>query len=242
MRIHGMLVAIVIGALPWIGFASAQDNPPLSGGTSPLGVRQQRVERMMEDLDRKFKSLQLALQQTEPERAERLKTTLDKAKEMLVQKRMGDITKLLDDAKLDSASDSQKALLADIRTLLELLLDEKSDKDKIREEFERLSEWKRDIENIIQQERGEKRETDRLTNKEKTMADLQAKLKALEEAIAQQKGVIAATEAARAEGIQGLGKAAEGQAQARQTAEKIANQIAKEAGDEKPPFDVNPEG
>src|SRR5687768_13246323 len=99
-----------------------QETPPTSGGTTPLGVRQQRVERMMEDLDRKFKSLQLGLQQTEPERAKRLKETLGKAKEMLVQKRMGDVTKLLDQAKLDNASDGQKALLADIRALLELLL------------------------------------------------------------------------------------------------------------------------
>lgn len=123
MHVRGnFAVLLVIASL----FASAtgQETTPTSGGVSPLGVRQQRVERMMEDLDRKFKSLQLGLQQTEPERAERLKQTLDKAKEMLVQKRMGDITKLLDQAKLDNASDGQ-ALLADIRTLLELLLDGK---------------------------------------------------------------------------------------------------------------------
>lgn len=231
--------AALISALPLRG---QETPPPSTGGTTPLGVRQQRVERMMEDLDRKFQALARGLQETEPDRAKRLKETLDKAKEMLVQKRMGDITRLLDQARLDNASDSQKALLADIRTLLELLLDEKSDRDKIREEFERLSEWKREIENILQQERGEKRESDRLANKEKTLADLQAKLKALEAAIQKQKDVIAATEAARAEGIQGLGKVTEGQAEARQKAETVANQIAKEAGDAKPPYDSKPKG
>src|SRR5262245_52840237 len=94
--------------------AMGQEQPPSTGGATPLGIRQQRVERMMEDLERKFKSLKLALQQNEPERAERLQQTLNKAKELLIQKRMSDITKLLDQTQLDTATDSQKALLADI--------------------------------------------------------------------------------------------------------------------------------
>lgn len=217
----------------------AQDTPASStGGVTGLGVRQQRVERMMEDLERKFKSLQVALGQTEPERAKKLKETLEKAKEMLIQKRMSDITQLLDKSQLETATDGQKAILADIRALLELLLDEKSDKDKAREEFERLSEWKKQIEKIITQERGEKRESDRLSDKDKTLADMQARIKALEAVIKSQKEVIAATEAARSEGIQGLGKIATEQQSARQKAEAIANQIAKEAGDENGPFEA----
>jgi len=173
-------------AILWLTFSglslvAAQDAPPSTGGTSPLGIRQQRVERMMEDLERKFKSLKLALQQTEPERAERLQQTLNRAKELLIQKRMGDVTRLLDQARLDSAGDGQKALLADIRALLALLLDEKNDRDKAREEFERLSQWKKEIEKLIRAERGEKRESDRLANKEKAIGDLEAKIKAAQE-------------------------------------------------------------
>lgn len=244
-RLHGMLAVLLFAAcalsFPISRSAFAQETPPpTSGGATPLGVRQQRVERMMEDLDRKFQALQRAIGEKEPERAERLKITLDKAKELLIQKRMGDITKLLDQTQLETASDGQKAVLADIRALLEILLDERSDRDKAREEFERLSEWKKQIEDILKQERGEKRESDRLGDKDKTLGDLQAKIKAMEAAIAKQKEVISATEAARAEGIQGLGKAAEGQSEARKKAEAIANQIAKEAGDEKPPFEAKP--
>src|SRR5436190_21956461 len=141
----GLCVALAI-------LAAAQDAPPATGGTSPLGIRQQRVERMMEDLERKFKSLKLALQQNEPERADRLQQTLNRAKELLIQKRMGDVTRLLDQAQFDPAGDGQKALLADIRALLALLLDEKSDRDKAREEFERLSQWKKEIERLIRAE------------------------------------------------------------------------------------------
>jgi hypothetical protein len=235
----------VLGCFAWQALAWGQAGSPAAGtpatppaGTSSLGVRQQRVERMMEDLERKFRSLRQSLEQTEPDRAKRLEETYNKAKELLIQQRMGDITKLLDQARLDTATDGQRAILTDIRTLLELLLNEKSDKDKAREEFERLSEWKKQIENILSQEKGEKLESDKVANKDKTQADLQAKIQALEKAIAEQKGVIAATESARTEGIQGLGKIAGQQSDVRQKAEDIANQIAKEAGDEKGPFEA----
>jgi hypothetical protein len=232
--------ALVLALLAAVSGAGAQDPPRSSAGTSPLGVRQQRVERMMEDLERKFRSLKLALQQAEPERAERLQLTLNKAKELLLQKRMADVTRLLDQAQLDTAGDSQRALLADIRALLALLLDEKNDRDKAREEFERLSEWKREILRLLQAERGERRESDRLAQKEKTLADLAAKIRALEGVIREEKAIVAATQSVRTEGIQGLGKIATDQESTRHKTEAIGNQIAKEAGDERGPFEPKP--
>src|SRR5438445_10382049 len=106
MLLRSVIVCLMCG---WASLAAAQDAPPPPSGTSPLGIRQQRVERMMEDLERKFKSLKLALQQNEPERAERLQATLNRAKELLIQKRMGDVTQLLDEARLDIAGDGQRA-------------------------------------------------------------------------------------------------------------------------------------
>jgi len=240
LRLHHVLVGAFLACVSGLCIGLAQEMPPTTGGTTPLGIRQQRVERMMEDLERKFKSLKLALQQNEPERAERLQQTLNKAKELLIQKRMGDITKLLDQTQLDTATDGQKALLADIRALLALLLDEKNDKDKAREEFERLSQWKKEIENLIRAERGEKRESDRVANKEKTLGDLQAKIKALEAIIKEEKAIVEATQAARTDAVQRLAKIAGDQEQTRQKAETVANQIAKEAGDERGPFEPKP--
>jgi hypothetical protein len=219
------------------GAAAAKETPATSAGNTPLGVRQQRVERLMEDLERKFRTLQQAIGESEPERAQKLKETYEKAKEMLLQQRMGDITKMLDQARLDTAVDGQKEVLADIRTLLEILLDEKSDKDKNREEFERLSEWKKQIEELITKERGEKRESDKVAAKDETLAALQAKIQALESVIAQQKKVLETTEASRAAPVETLGKIAGEQTDVRKKAESIANQIAKEAGDEKGPYE-----
>ena len=237
-----LVVAWALLTVAAIGQEPAAPKPVADtpAGSTPLGVRQQRVERMMEELERKFRTLRQSIEKNEPDRAKRLEETYNKAKELLIQQRMGDITKLLEQARLDTATDGQKAILADIRTLLEILLDEKSDREKAREEFERLSQWKKDIENLISQERGEKRQSDKVANKEKSLADLQAKIQALEQAIAAQKGVITATEAARTEGIQGLGRITGQQAAARAKAEAVANQIAKEAGDAKGPFEPEP--
>src|SRR5438034_1197382 len=117
------------------------------------------------------------------------------------------------------------------------MLDEKNDRDKAREEFERLSQWKKEIESLIRAERGEKRESDRVANKEKTLADLAAKIKALEAVIREEKAIVEATQAARADAVQRLARIAGDQEQTRQKAEAIANQIAKEAGDERGPFE-----
>ena len=218
----------------------AQETPvPTSGGKTPLGVRQQRVEQMTEQLERRFGALIQALQQTEPERAERLKKTLDEAKKLQLKDRMALITRSLDTANLETATDSQKDVLSDIRRLLALLLDEKSDKDKDREEFERLQEWKKNIEKIIQEEMGEKREADKLASKDKTLAGLEAKIKAINELIEKQQKIIADTQAAREEGIQAVGKIAPKQEQVRTETKKVADQIAKEAGDV-PPAETKP--
>ena len=231
---------LVVGVLFVAALALAQETTPQpAGGKTPLGVRQQRVEQMTEELERRFTQLIQTLSQTEPERAKKLQEALNEAKKLQLIDRMGAIVQALDGAKLDSASDNQKAVLADIRALLALLLDEKSDRDKAREEYERLMQWKRDIEAIIQAEKGEKREADKIAAKDKTLASLQAKIKAMEALIEQEKQVIAATEAARTQGIQALGKIAGQQEQVRQATEKLADEIAKEAGDV-PPKESSP--
>ncbi|MEX2027795.1 MAG: hypothetical protein WEH44_10840, partial [Pirellulaceae bacterium] len=229
----------VLGVLA-VALAVGQEGPQPAAVKTPLGVRQQRVEQMTEELERRFTSLIQSLQQAEPERAKRLQEALNEAKKLQLTDRMGAIVQALDGAKLDTASDSQKAVLADIRSLLALLLDEKSDRDKAREEYERLMQWKRDIEAIIQAEKGEKREADKIAAKDKTLGGLEAKIKAMEALIEQEKGVIAATEAARTEGIQALGKVAGQQEKVRQATDKLADEIATEAGDVIPPKEAQP--
>src|SRR5438552_2070710 len=67
----------------WTNQSHGQEPLPSNLATSPVGVRQQRIERMVQELQEKFKSLRLAIQDKEPERAERLQQALNKAKGLL---------------------------------------------------------------------------------------------------------------------------------------------------------------
>lgn len=158
LSILGLLAA-------WASAVSGQDPALPPSGTSPLGVRQQRVERMIEDLERKFKSLKLAIQEKEPERAERLQQALNKSKELLLEKRMDDITRLLDQTQLDQASDGQKTLIADLRELLVVLLDEQGGRDDAKEKMEILGQWKKEIQKLTLLQRDEKAASEQLAAK-----------------------------------------------------------------------------
>jgi len=226
-------------ALPAVVLMSAlaigQDAPVPSSGKTPLGVRQQRVERLMEDLERKFKVLAQTLQQSEPERAERIVKTLQESKQLLVQQRMAEIVKLLDQSQLEGATTGQGQVLLDIKKLIGLLLDEQNDRDKKLEEWKQLQQWKEEIQKLLEEERPQKAESDRLANKEQTLADLAAQIKAVEALIKAQEKVNQETGEARPKGPQALGKAAGQQAKVREQTEKTADMVAgKKPGEAKP--------
>jgi hypothetical protein len=117
---------------------------------------------MIQELEEKFKSLTLSLQEKEPQRAERLQQALNKTKELLLQRRMADVTRLLDQSRYDLAGDGQKVLLADLHELLGVLLNEQSSQAEAKERWNLLSQWKREIQKISLAEHDAKNATERL--------------------------------------------------------------------------------
>jgi hypothetical protein len=196
------------------------------GNKTPLAVKQRQVERMVENLERKFKELALKLHETEKERAERISQTLDESKNLLVHQRISELVKLLDDSQLDSAVSGQQQVLGDLRKLLALLLNEQNEREKAREEYERLDAWKKEIQNLMQEERPQKAESERLANKDQTLANLAAQIKAVEALFKQQTDVNLATGEARAQGVPALERSANKQAEVRQQTEKTADLVA----------------
>ncbi len=223
-----LVVLVGFSVLPG---AWSQQPATESAGLTPLGIRQQRVERMMEEVERKFKRLAQTLQQTEPERAELLIAALQQAKQMLVQEKMAEITKLLDGTKLDAASTEQKLVMTDLRKLLAILTEEKNDREKIVDEYNRLQEWKKDIENLISEERGLKRESEKVGNKEQSLDALQKQIQTLEGILERERGIVKQTEQARAEGPLGLTPLAGDQKKLRGETEKLADEISKQGED-----------
>lgn len=205
-------------------------------GGSALGVRQERVELMTADLQKRFATLIQTIQKTDPAKAERLQATLEEAKKLQLTDRMKAIVGMLDDASLDKASDGQKQLLDDIRTLLVLLLDEKSDREKAREEYERLEKWKAELESLIRSQEEQRRESEKLSDKDATLRDLAAKIAAVEKLIGEQKDLVQKTEAARGEGRDAIAKLGGSQEKVREATEALAEEVSgKPAGGEAKP-------
>lgn len=160
-----------------LGGAVVRAQQPVSPAT-PLGVRQHSVEQMMADVERKLITLKLALQATEPERAERLQQALNRAKELLLQKRMAEMAALLDQSQLDSALAGQRAILTDLKQLVAVLLDERDLRARAQDEFERLGQWKTQIEKFLRAEEGLRAAADSSAESAAELAEKQAALAA----------------------------------------------------------------
>ena len=108
---------------------------------SAVGAQQQRVQKMMRDLEEKFARLANMLKKTEPEKAARLLKALNQTKQSLIRHRMKQITDQLNDENFDKATDEQKQVVADLVRLIDLL-QEKNELDEKLERIKELEEWK----------------------------------------------------------------------------------------------------
>ena len=203
---------------------SAQDTKEDADERSRLGVRHAKVERMMQDLERKFTALAERLQETEPERAKRLVATLQEAKKMLLSKRLSEITELLDDSELESAISAQEEVISDLKRLIKLLLDE-DDKDASEEEKE-LKYYQEKIKSILKDQKANENESNKIANKDNTLKKLDAQIKSVEQLIKKQQDVNSETESANGKGIQAIDRAANRQHKVRKDTEKTADDIA----------------
>jgi len=196
---------------------------------SPLGVRQQRIKRMIVELEMQFAELARTLQKDNPEQAEKLVDAFKSSKEMLLEKRMDEITGLLDLSKLDSAGEEQKKTIDDVKSLIEFLLKDDEEADRIKEEIKKLQEWKDAIDGLIKDENKLKEESEIHTDKDKALEDLNKQIGQLKELIERQDELKADTEKESIKGIDGLDKIAEKQQELRELTESLRNELKEDA-------------
>ena len=197
------------------------------GGDTALGVRQQRIKRMIVDLERQFTELARALQKESPEEAERLVEAFKKSKEMLLEKRMDEITAMLNLSKLDTAGEEQGRTIEDVKALIELLLRD-DEEDRLKKEIEKLERWKKALDELIVQETKLKEESDIHDDKDKALARLDKQIEELEGIIEKQSDLKKKTEDETAKGIDGLDALAEEQEKLRAETEELQKKV--EAG------------
>jgi len=148
--------------------AALAQAPAAADPDSALGVRQQRVARLMQDVERSFLALAKSLEATEPEKAARLVKAFEESKSLLVEQRMREIVKMLDGTKLDVAGTEQKQVVTDVRKLLNILMSDDPEREERRAEIEQLKAWHQQLSMLIKEEQRQQQETQKLDKPEAT--------------------------------------------------------------------------
>ena len=193
--------------------------------STPLGVRQQSIKRMVAELENQFSDLARLLQEENPDQASKLIDAFKASKEMLLEKRMDDITKLLDLSKLDSANEEQKKTIDDIKGLIEFLLKEDDESERIKKEIEKLKKWKADLESLIQDESELKDDSELRSDKDKALEEMDRNIAELKRLIDKQKEIKEDTDRESTNGIEGLDKIADAQNELRKETEKLQESL-----------------
>ncbi|MFT5190864.1 MAG: hypothetical protein ACI957_003901 [Verrucomicrobiales bacterium] len=193
--------------------------------TSPLGARQQRIKRLLNDLETKFTELATKLEEEQPEQAKKLADAFKQSKEMLLMQRMDQITALLDGAKLETATDEQAAVVGDLKALIDLLLYEESEFERLQREIERLEKWKESLDNLIKDESELQEESEILADPEKAKEQLDAQMKKAQDLIKAQEKLLEETEKKDGSDVDALDKLADEQAELRKETQALAEEM-----------------
>ncbi|TWT45660.1 hypothetical protein RAS1_20880 [Phycisphaerae bacterium RAS1] len=129
--------------------APAVDSP---AGDAELPARQQVVRARLERLEGRIVQLARLLNESEPEKAERLRDALKRVGEQQVDRRIEKLSELLQSMQLGEAAGKQKELLTDLAGILTDLTDALSDVEHKRKERERIESFKRSVEAALKRQ------------------------------------------------------------------------------------------
>ncbi len=213
----------------------AQEAPPTSetAENSPLGVRQQRIKRMLVDLERQFGEIARKLEAEQPEQSAKLNSAFKRSKELLLQQRVDEITKLLDVAKLETAVEAQEKMVKDVKSLIEMLLEDEDPMDKLDDDIEQLEAWKKKLDDLIADENDLKNETDILDDKDGVLNSLDKQIDKLKEIIESQEGLKSKTSEDGKKGQDQLDQLADKQSKLRNETEKLSGAVERNLGESK---------
>lgn len=193
--------------------------------TSPLGARQQRVKRLLNDLETKFTELATKLREEQPDQAKKLEEAFKQSKELLLMQRMDEITTLLDAAKLESATDEQDQVIVDLKELIDLLLYEESEYERLQREIEQLERWKEALDDLIQEEGELREESEDLADPENALSELQAQIDRAKKLIEEQEALAEATAEANEGDVDAIDQLADQQAELQKQTRELADSL-----------------
>ncbi|MEI8353101.1 MAG: hypothetical protein WCG22_01155 [Lentisphaerota bacterium] len=176
-----------------------------------VGVQQQRIQRDFQELEQKVMRVITALQETDPERAQRLQEALDFAREKIVTGRMGSVAELLNASKHADARKLQPGMTADLEAMLNLLQEDLGEYDRLQKRIEQLEEWLKKTQDLAREEWTEMRDSEKLQDAEAAKKRLDEQIARAEGLLSEQKALKNQTEKAQVAGKPGFDNEAEKQ-------------------------------
>lgn len=162
------LLAVFV-ALGASGAAGLAGEPPAGGAPQPaateapasapvatpevLAARQRAVRERMARLENRMLELSRLLAETEPEKAERLRDTLEQVGRRQLRTRLEKLSALLEGEQLSEADREQGAVLRDLSSLMELLTSSLNELDRLRERRKQLEALKKQVAELLDEQR-----------------------------------------------------------------------------------------
>lgn len=176
------------------GVSTGGDRKQVGEGDQ-LGFRQQKVAAEMSELEERMFRLSEAIKALEPENSSRLMMGLRFAREQLIVHQMKEVEQELARLALSDAANRQKALLAKLQQLQDLLLSTDLDFQMRLERLRMMREALKRIELAIKEEGRELKQSGEASAAERQRDALQKRKLSLEELIQQQTGHVGKAEA-----------------------------------------------
>lgn len=146
----GCAVALLLNV--WTPPPANAQSADQAAATQPLVERQKLIQDRLQRLEETMIKLSRALAESEPEKSERLRETLDEAGRRRLKARIAHLVDLLRKQELSAAEREQAAALADLESLLDTLSSTLNEAERRREERKRLEALKREVRALLDEQ------------------------------------------------------------------------------------------
>ncbi len=158
-----------------------------------LRERQDEVRRRLKIIEETMGRIAEIIKRTDPEKAARLKLALEQSREDGNLEAIDDIMNELDSQHWQEAMRGQKDLKAALERMLDILTDRDRERQRLKDEIDRLENLSQQLNKIIQEERDHYPETEKVADPEATLRRAAAARAKLADLLKRQKELIERT-------------------------------------------------
>ena len=233
-----LLAATLVFSSVMVGDANAQDQASSRRAKlsdkqrTEFGARQKLVERKMIELEGQLTLIADRIREKDSKKADRLVEAYQQSREQLITRKMAEAVELLDQNKLVEAEETLDEVVQNLDRLIRLLINQKTPEVSKQQEIEMLEQMKQDIQKRIDEQKDQRQEVAKVSDKDAATEKLAAQIKKLEDLIKRQQDAIKKAQDNAESGLRALDKVADEQFEIRKKTEELAKDVADPAGED----------